>query len=209
MKGESEKLKGENALLLWVINRRCLNGKLKNANGIQFLFFALCLFAFTFCFSARTAQAQPAEDPDVAPPPLKAISKEEKQQLDSEQNIKKYTQLALSLMETRLKTAETQTNESNYREALNTLGGFQILLENTLGFLSKNNPENDKVQNNLKRLELSLREQASRLEIMRRAMPSRYAFHVLKLIRVVRDARSKAVEPLFSDTVVPGGSSKP
>jgi hypothetical protein len=189
-----------------MIKFRFSNGELKTANGNQFLFFALCLFVFAFCFPASAA-AQP-EDSEIAPP-LKSISKEEKQQLDAEMNIKKFTQLALSLMEARLKTAETQTTENNYREALDTLGGFQTLLENTLGFLSKNNPENVKVQNNLKKLELTLREQTGRLEVMRRAMPSRYGFYVQKLIRIVRDARTKAIEPLFDDTVLPQSQLKP
>jgi hypothetical protein len=209
MKGKRQSATGENvrlpAIKFGFLNnirfRFINNGKSKNANGTEFLFFASCLFTLAFCFPA-TALAQP-EEADVAPPPMKLISKEEKQQLEAEPNVKKYTQLALELMETRLKNAETLTTENNYREALNTLGGFQILLENTLGFLSRNNIESDKVQTNLKKLEISLREKTSRLEIMRRAMPSRYAFYVQKLIRIVRDARSKAVEPLFSDTVVP------
>ncbi|MDQ3798006.1 MAG: hypothetical protein M3384_01015 [Acidobacteriota bacterium] len=209
MKGKRQTAEGENVRLSAIgfgfFNGKRFdfflnNGKSKNANGIRFLFFAFCLFTSAFAAPA-TALAQP-EEADVAPPPMKFISKEEKQQLDGEPNVKKYTQLALNLMEARLKTAETQTTENNYREALNTLGGFQILLENTLGFLSKNDIESGKVQNNLKKLEMSLREQTSRLEIMRRAMPSRYGFYVQKLIRLVRDARSKAIEPLFSDTVV-------
>ncbi|HEX8370580.1 MAG TPA: hypothetical protein VF604_18685 [Pyrinomonadaceae bacterium] len=206
MKGKSHEIKGD-SLRLRIIKFRFLNVETKTANGTDFLFFAFCLFTFAFCFPA-SALAQP-EEFETAPPPLKSISKEEKQQLEAEPNVKKYTQIALTLMEARLKTAETQTNENNYPEALNTLGGFQILLENTLGFLSKNNVENNKVQNNLKRLELTLREQTSRLEVMRRAMPSRYAFHVQKLIRFVRDARTKAIEPLFDDTVVPQSQLKP
>jgi hypothetical protein len=44
---------------------------------------------------------------------------------------------------------------------------------------------------------------------MRRAMPSRYGFYVQKLIRIVRDARTKAIEPLFDDTVLPQSQLKP
>jgi hypothetical protein len=54
-----------------------------------------------------------------------------------------------------------------------------------------------------------LREQTGRLEVMRRAMPSRYAFYVQKLIRFVRDARTKAIEPLFGETVMPQPQTKP
>jgi hypothetical protein len=206
MKGKRQKVKGE-SLGVQLVKFGFSKGKLKCANGNQFLFFAFCLFTFAFCFPS-IASAQP-EEPEVAPPPIRSISKEEKQQLEAESNVKKYTQLALSLMETRLKNAETLTTETNYREALNTLGGFQILLENTLGFLSRNNVENDKVQENLKKLELTLRGQTSRLEVVRRAMPSRYAFYVQKLIRIVRDARTKAIEPLFGETVVPQPRTKP
>jgi hypothetical protein len=199
MKGKRQKTQGK-SIRLEGIKSRFLNGTSKKAGGAEFLIFAVCLFAFAFCFPAQ-ALAQP-EEVDIAPPPLKSISKEEKQQLEAEQNIKKHTQLALSLMEARLKTAETLLNENNYREALDTLGGFQILMESTLSFLSRNNTESDKVQYNFKRFELSLRGQTPRLEVMRRAMPARYAYHVQKLIRVVRDARTKAIEPLFDDSVV-------
>ncbi|HEX9960831.1 MAG TPA: hypothetical protein VGB00_07860 [Pyrinomonadaceae bacterium] len=197
MNAKRQNAKGESRRLRITFS----NGESKTVNGTQFLFLAFCLLTFAFCFPA-SALAQP-EEIEIAPPPLKSLSKEEKQQLDAEQNVKKYTQLALSLMEARLKTAETLLNENNYREALNTLGGFQILLESTLTFLSRNNSESDKVQYNFKRFELTLRGQTPRLEVMRRAMPSRYAYHVQKLIRVVRDARTKAIEPLFDDTVVP------
>lgn len=200
MKGKGQKAKIAR-LSQQVIKFGFSNGKLKTANGNQFLFFAFCLFVLTFC-APDAASAQPSEEIEIAPPPVKIISKEEKQQLEAEPNVKKYTQIALSLMEARLKTAESQTTENNYRDALNTLGGFEILLENTLGFLSKD-AASDKVQNNLKRLEITLREQTGRLEVMRRAMPSRYGFYVQKLIKIVRAARTKAVEPLFGNTVVP------
>jgi len=200
MRGKRQKAKGK-IFQLWLTKFRFLNGKRQTAGDAHFLFFAVLLFTFAFCFPS-TALAQP-EELDVAPPPLKSISKEEKMQLENEQNVKRYTQLALNLMEMRLKNAETLTTENNYREALNTLGGFQILLENTLVFLSRNDKESDRVQNNFKKLELTLRGQTLRLEVMRRAMPPRYAYYVQKLIKVVRDARTKAVEPLFDDTVVP------
>jgi hypothetical protein len=201
MKGTRHKAQGK-IFQFWTMKLRFLNGEPETANGMRFLFFAFCLFTFAFFFPAA-AFAQPEDELEIAPPPVKTISKMENQQLEAEPNVKKHTQLALNLMEARLKSAESLTTENNYREALNTLGGFQILLEKTLGFLSKNDTESDKVQNNFKRLELSLRGHVSRLEILRRAMPSKFAYYVQKLIKVVREARAKAVEPLFDDTVVP------
>lgn len=177
----------------------------KNAIVFRHLFAAGFLFAFVLCFALLDARAQQEQSfpDDVVPPPMKYLSKEEKLLLDAEQDVKKRTQLALNLMDVRLKTAETQTSASNFSEALSTLAGFQALLENTLGFLLKNDVESGKVQSNFKKFELSLRAQTPRIEIIRREMPSSYSYHVGKLIKTIRDARSKAIEPMFDDSVVP------
>lgn len=179
------------------------DGGSPRAGRARFSIFAVCLFALAFCVPPA-ARAQADEQPDIVPPALKKLSTEEKQQLEAEQNVKRRTQLALNLMETRLKTAETLNTENNYVAVLDTLGGFHAVLENALGFLLKNDVENGKVQNNFKKFELALRAQTPRLEIIRREMPSRYGYHVQKLIKAVRAARTKAVEPLFDDSVVPG-----
>ncbi|MEK7855704.1 MAG: hypothetical protein AAB288_06415, partial [Acidobacteriota bacterium] len=60
-----------------------------------------------------------------------------------------------------------------------------------------------KVLNNFKRLEIGLRQFRPRLELIRRGIPSEYEPYLRSLIQYVRDARAKAVEPLFGDSVVP------
>ncbi|HXG83878.1 MAG TPA: hypothetical protein VNI84_07615, partial [Pyrinomonadaceae bacterium] len=70
-------------------------------------------------------------------------------------------------------------------------------------FLNKNDTGRGKVLNNFKRLELSLRRFVPRIELIRRELPAKYEFYVRNLIKNVRAARSKAVEPFFSDSVVP------
>ena len=59
---------------------------------------------------------------------------------------------------------------------------------------------------NLKRFEMSLRKFVPRLELIRRETPDRYGYHVKQLVRSVRKARTKAIAPLFGDTVLPEGS---
>ena len=60
-----------------------------------------------------------------------------------------------------------------------------------------------KVSNNYKRFEMGLRQFRPRLELIRRSIPVMYEPYVRNLITYLREARAKAVEPLFSDTVVP------
>jgi hypothetical protein len=163
-------------------------------------------FSFAFFCSQTALYAQQEEEPpkDAAPPPLKILSKEEKKLLDSETNIKKRTQLSLELMETRLKSAETFIIQDDFQQSINELGGFQALLENAMNFLERRDVGGDKTDYNYKRLEIGLRRTVSRLELIRRELPFKYGYYVQKLQRYVRDARAKAVEPLFDNTVVPG-----
>lgn len=140
---------------------------------------------------------------DAAPPPLVTLSKNEKDQLNAEDGIKQRTKLSLELMENRLKTAEDLVGQDKFQETINELGGFQALLENTLNYLTRKDNGSDKIDYNFKRLEIGLRQTVSRLELVRRELPYKYGYYVLKLQQFVRDARAKAVEPLFSDSVVP------
>jgi hypothetical protein len=167
-------------------------------------FFCLSIFfLFTGYCSLANVQAQDEEPKDAAPPPLKILSKEEKKSLEGETNLKKRTQLSLDLMELRLKSAEEFAAQNKYQESLNELGGFQALLESALSFLEKNEFGTSKSDFNFKRLEIGLRRTGSRLELVRRELPFKYGFYVQKLQKVVREARAKAVEPLFGDSILP------
>lgn len=158
--------------------------------------------------SVVPAFAQDDDDPDkdFAPPPVKVISKEEKKLLDAESNTKKRTQLSLSLMEAKMAGSEKASDEKDHTLALNQLGSFEALMDNTLGYLLKSNAD-DKTDKNLKAFEIYLRKQVPRLETLRREMPYKYGYYVEKLMKTVRSARAKAIEPLFDDTVVPENES--
>jgi hypothetical protein len=168
---------------------------------------SLCLCGFIFLFSVSSLAQQDDEPKDLAPPSPKIITAEEKRLLDSTNDIKKRTETALSLMEGRLKKAEAATAEEDYRGALNALAGFQALLDDSIDFLTRRAGKNRKVLNSLKSVEIALRRQTPRLEIVRRGMPYRYGWYVQRLIKAVREARSKAVEPLFGETVLPENNS--
>jgi len=169
---------------------------------INFFFVAIFLLLPVF-FLPVTAGAQEDELPnDVAPPPLKIFSLDEKRQLEAEKNVKKRTQLSLDLMEARLVKAEKLAAENFFRESLNEAVAFQALLENSLDYLNRSDTGGGKIDGNFKRLEIYLRRQAPRLEILRRAMPYKYGYYVQKIQKFVRQARAKAIEPLFDEAVV-------
>jgi hypothetical protein len=167
--------------------------------AVSFYFFLLLAFAF-FVSSNVFAQVQLE---DIEPPPLKLLSKTERSQLEAAAEIKPRTKLALELMEARLVKAEQFGAREQYREMFDELGGFHALVDDTLEFLNSSNNDSGKVLNNFKRIELSLRKYITRLELIRRDLPIRYELYVRRLVRYIRDARTKAVEPLFDDTVLP------
>ncbi len=165
------------------------------------MFFYFLLFTFCFLFSAPLF-AQEEQRQITAPPPLKTVSKEEKAQLKLQTGVKKYTKLSLELMDARLAKAENFNTQQQYTQMFDELGGFHALVDDTLDYLHSHDTDSGKVLNNFKRLEMSLRQFAPRLELIRRELPLKYEFYVRKLIIYVREARSKAVEPLFDNSVV-------
>lgn len=164
--------------------------------------FRLVIFLFVACCCLPTAQAQENNSQDTAPPPLKFVSKDEAKQLEAEADAKKRTKLALDLMEIRLKKAETFNSQEQYSEMFAELGGFHALMDKILDFLNSRDNSGGKILGNFKRVEMSLRAFLPRLEIIRRDLPVRYEFYVRDLAKNVRQARAKAMEPFFGDSVV-------
>jgi len=181
------------------------NGKLKikvfgstliSAQG--FALGAFVLFSiFHFSLSNVTAQ------PDSVPPPTKVISKAEKEKLDAVTDEKDRTILALSLMDTHLKQAEKYFAAEDLANLYVELGAFHYHMDNTLDFLLRRNTGSNKMRSNLKRYEIGLRGFAPRLELIRREVQPNYEPYIFRLLKLLRDTRSKAIEPLFGDTVVP------
>lgn len=166
--------------------------------------FFVCLISLFFVFTVA-AQPEPNDEmPDgVAPPPLKRLTQEEKKQLEGETNPKKRNQVSMDLMDARIKAAENFHKEDDFMSALNQLGSFQLLMNGNLDFLIKKDDGGGKADKNFKNFEIFLRSLLPRLETLRREMPFKYAWHVERLLKSVRSTREKALDPLFSDTVVP------
>jgi hypothetical protein len=161
------------------------------------------LFLLIFCFAVVNATGQNVVEDDIAPPPLRLISQEEKDKLATETDGKRRTKLLLELMDARLKRAEQLDSGGDYDRMFVELGGFHGLMDNMLEFLNKRDKDSGKVLNNFKRFEIGLRGFTPRLELIRRDLPIKYEQYVRILIRNLRATRTKAIEPLFDDSVVP------
>jgi len=160
----------------------------------------IAALAFSFCVFSVSSLAQ--EPDDDAPPPLKQLSKDEKQKLESETDVKGHTLASLDLMNRRVMNAETLNSSHQYDEMYKELGGFNALMDAALKFLTHQDKDSGKVLNSFKRLDLGLRTFLPRLEIIRRDLPPQYEPYVKTLMKFINEAREKSLAPLFGNTVL-------
>ena len=163
----------------------------------------LGLFVLILSVGFLATQIRAQDDPDdLLPPPLRVISKDEKSRLDLDSEVKSRTKLALELMSGRLAAAEKKLSTSSFDEMMSDLGGFEALLDNHLEFLTRNDNDSSRVLDNFKRFEIGLRSFVPRIETIRRELPQRFEQLVRSVGKYLRDARTRALEPMFSDTVI-------
>lgn len=186
---------------------RSENGELGIRAAVMRLVLCSALLAFAILSPQFSISAQD-DLPDTAPPPLKIVSKEERQKLDAEDDIKDRTNLALRLMDTRLDSAEIHSANRDFDTMFRELGFFHALVDDSVTFLEKRNTNNKKVLDTFKKLEIGLRGFIPRLETVRRELPLRYEDYVRFLMKFVREARMRSIEPMFGDSVVKVKTSK-
>jgi hypothetical protein len=139
-----------------------------------------------------------------SPPPLKVLAADDRKRLESAKDVKARTKLALEMMEARLTAAAARSEASDHAGMFEQLGSFHAIMDNTLEFLDTSSPNKKTVIYNYKRLEIGLRRMAPRIDVLRRDAPAERERYLFYLARNVRDARARAIEPLFSDSVIPG-----
>ncbi|MGI8544618.1 MAG: hypothetical protein ACR2MD_14245 [Aridibacter sp.] len=166
----------------------------------QILMLIMILAACGFlCFPENSSAQQKLDD--IVPPPLNIITKDEKNQLAAETKMKNRTKLALELMDLRLMKSAKFLENNEYRNSLDELGGFQALVRNTLNYLKEFEGRSASLKN-FKRFEMTLRTFLPKLELIRREMPLEYSYHVRQMMKFVHDTRSRAIEPMFGNTVI-------
>ncbi|MBK7706329.1 MAG: hypothetical protein IPN69_00125 [Acidobacteria bacterium] len=164
--------------------------------------FAILLAVCAVAVVPQIAFAQDDDFPEFRPTPKIELSKDEKTTLDGQPDVKKYLRAALDLMDARIKAAEAQNEAGDFDQMLENLGGFHALIDATLEHLNKIEARRGKVLDTFKKYEIALRGFTPRIENIRREAPDRYGAYVLKLLKRVRDNRSRAIEPFFGDSVI-------
>jgi hypothetical protein len=163
----------------------------------------VCVLALSAFLFPSAVSAQEDLQYEIAPPPLKFVAKEEQSRIDAEPNMKDRIKLAVALMDARMTEAERRNTAEAFDSMFTELGHFAGLLDYTLGYLSKQNPDDMKTLDSYKKLEISLRGFIGRLEVVRRDLPIKYEKYVRDLEKYMRTARSRALDPQFSNTVLP------
>ncbi|MDM7922977.1 MAG: hypothetical protein QUS14_11810 [Pyrinomonadaceae bacterium] len=165
------------------------------------VFRTVAVFVFLTCF-VSLASAQIPEGVNTAPPPIKRIPKDESENLKKQTKPNNRTKLALTLMDARLAKAEAANGANELDQLFTELGVFHAVMVDTLNYLVDLHRRTGKGFDNFKRFEIGLRRFTPRLEMLRREMPLTHEFYVRSLLRQLRDARTKATEPLFGSSVV-------
>jgi hypothetical protein len=152
---------------------------------------------------AMPAIAQDQQYPQLpAPPPLKVIPKQERDQLEMENDIKDRLKLTIQFALAHLETAERHTAQSSYEQASAEVGTYHALIENALNLLEGLRRDKTGTRDAYKRLELALRAHGPRLTAMRRVTPIEFAVWIKKTEDFARDSRTVALNSFYGHTVV-------
>jgi hypothetical protein len=151
---------------------------------------------------APAARGQELVTDLTAPPPMKFVSRNEQAQLSAMNEPKERTRVSLELAEGHLRHAEDATFTRSYDPASGALGRYQAVIEDALRYLSGLNRENKKTRDLFKRMEITLRAHMIRIETIRRDTPFEHAVNVKTVLDSVRNARTRALNIFYSDTVV-------
>jgi hypothetical protein len=177
----------------------------------QILFFIQALFLVVFCAPSVLGQ-----DPQItqlnAPPPIKAIPKEERTQIEDAKDPKNRLKITIDLSGSHLSLAEKYTAQPNYEAASREVGMYHALIENALSFLASLKRDANKTRDLYKRLELTLRADGPRLTSMRRTTPLEFAVRIKEVEDFAREGRIEALNSFYGHTVVrddKGDTEKP
>lgn len=168
----------------------------------RYLFFALAPLVL-LTLVALPARAQDSQYPQLpAPPPLKVIPKEERAQLEAENDTKDRLKLTMQFALAHLQTAERHTAQSNFEQASTEVGTYHALIENALNLLAALKRDSTRTRDVYKRLELALRAHGPRLTAMRRITPIEFAVWIKKTEDFAREGRTEALNSFYGHTVV-------
>ena len=160
------------------------------------------LVGFVWPLPTRAQNPQPSPTPLMAPPPLKIIPKEERQQIEQAKDLKQRLRLTTEFAGGHLTRAEQLTMQTEYEAASSEVGMYHALIEDALENLSSLKQDSNKTRDLYKKLELALRADGPRLTSMRRVTPLEFAVWIKKVEDFAREGRTEALNSFYGHTVV-------
>ncbi len=138
----------------------------------------------------------------TAPPPLKIITRAEREQLTAAKDDKARVKLTVELAEAHLTNVENQTAIQQYDGASAEIGMYWALIEDLLSYLKTLGREGNRRRDLYKRLEIALRAHGPRLNSVRRTTPAEYAVWIKEVETFARESRTEALNSFYGNTVI-------
>jgi hypothetical protein len=155
------------------------------------------------CGDARAQEAQtPQQRDEGGPPPLRYLPQDVRGRLEAERDPKARARLGMLIAEECLMKAEQFADQDQFVAATGQVGVYEAVVADTIGFLHKPGRANNKLRDIFKRVEITLRAHVTRLESIRRGLPSQHAVYLLDAIEFVRDHRDKALGAFYDENVI-------
>ena len=158
--------------------------------------------------SVVKAQEPPLVQQPSAPPPAKAITKEDRARISATKDDKARLRTTIEIAEEHLTTAENRTTGEEFEAASASLGKYQALVADALSFLGSMSRDENRTRDLYKRLELSLRAHGPRLTAIRRSTPLEYAVWIKQIEEFARNGRTEALNSFYGNTVLKEPQSK-
>ena len=145
----------------------------------------------------------------VAPPPLKIITHDERTQLDQSKDDKARVKLTLELADAHLAKVESHTSQQQYENAEAEAGMYWALIEDLFSFMKTIERDNNHRRDLYKRTELALRSHGPRWGAIRRSTPAEYAVWIREIEEFARKGRTDALNSFYGNTVLREVTTKP
>src|SRR4029079_9145101 len=168
------------------------------------LFLSLIVLSCAATVFSQESQPNPTPQPTplTAPPPLRTLTKTERDQLNASTDPKQRVKVTIELALVHLASAEKYTNQGEYESASHEVGSYHVLIEGVLTYLSSQKRDSNKTRDLYKRLELALRADGPRLTAMRRITPLEFAVWIKQVEDFAREGRTEARNSFYGHPVV-------
>lgn len=154
-----------------------------------------------------TGQPEPRLQ-EIAPPPLKTISRFDRAQINEADDSKSRVKTTIKLAEVQLTAAEEKTSQHDYEAAAVAMGMYWGLIDDAFVFMKTLKADSNKARDLYKRIELSLRAHGPRLATIRRSTPAEYSVWIKEIEEFARSGRTEALNSFYGHTVVHDGQKK-